>query len=52
MHEIEQKRNVNAFNSNHMICDLCESYHTNHTCIQAQNMNYYDEFGHYNSCCD
>ena len=31
MHDIEQKRNVNVFNSNHMICDLCGGYHAIHT---------------------
>ena len=31
MHEIEQKRNVNTFNSYHMICDLCGGYHATHT---------------------
>ena len=28
----EQTRNVNTFNSNHMICDLCENYYATHTC--------------------
>ena len=27
-HMLEQKRNVNAFNSYHMICNLCGGYHT------------------------
>ena len=32
MHEIEQKRNVNTFNYNHMICDLCKGCHATHSC--------------------
>ena len=33
MYEIEQKRNINAFNSNHMICNLCGGHHaTQHVC--------------------
>ena len=35
-----------------MICELCGGYHATHTCMQAQNMDYYGEFGHYNSCFD
>ena len=48
MHEIEESKNINVFNSNNMICDLCGGYHTTHTCRQAQNVNYFDEFGHCN----
>ena len=48
IHEIERKRHVNAFNSYHMICDLCGCYHNTRTCMQVQNMDYYDEFGCYN----
>ena len=44
----ECKRNVNPFNSNHMSCDLCEGYHVTHTYMQAQNMDYFDEFEHFN----
>ena len=32
---LEQKRNANAVNSYHVICDLCGGYHDTHTCIQA-----------------
>lgn len=35
MHLIEQNRNVIAYNSNHMICDLCKRYHTTYECMQA-----------------
>ena len=49
---LEQKRNDNAFNSNHVICDLCGGYHATYEYMQIQNMDYYDEFGHYNSCFD
>ena len=35
-----------------MIYDLCENYHATHTCRQAQNTNYYDDFGHFNPCFD
>ena len=52
MHEIEQGRNVNAFNSYHVICDLCGDYHATNTCRQAQNVDYYDELEHYNPCFD
>ena len=38
--------------SYHVICDLCGNYHTTNTCLQAQNVNYYDELGHYNHCFD
>ena len=44
---IMQKRNVNAFNSNHIIYDLCRGYHVTYICRQASNVNYYDEFWHY-----
>ena len=33
MHILEQKKNVNAFNSNHVIYNLCKSYHTIYTCM-------------------
>ena len=46
MHVIEQKRNNNTFNSNHIICDLCGIYHATYECRQAQNLNYYDKIGH------
>ena len=49
MHVIEQNKNVNAFNSNHIICDLCGGYHATYECMQTQNVNYYSEFGHCNS---
>ena len=39
---LEQKRNVNAFKSNHVICDLRGVYHATYECMQAPN----DEFGH------
>ena len=52
MNMLEQKRNINAFNSYYLICDLCGGYHTIHTCRQTQNVDYYGEFGHYNSCFD
>ena len=45
---LEQKRNFNAFNSYHEICDLCGGYHTTHICRQAQNERYYNELGYYN----
>ena len=51
-HMLEQKRNVNAFNSYHVICELCGDYHATHTCRQVQNVDYYDELGHYNPCFD
>ena len=50
MHLIKQKRNVNTFNSNCVICNLCRGCHASYTCMQVQNMDYYDEFGHYDSC--
>ena len=49
---LEQKRNDNAFNYNYWICDLCGGCHTIYKCIQVQNMDYYDELGHYYSCFD
>mgnify|MGYP004709237509 CR=1 FL=1 len=52
MHEIEQGRNVNDFNSYHVICDLCGGYHATNTCMQVQNVDYYDELEHYNPCFD
>lgn len=48
----EQKGNANAFNSNYVVCDLCGSNHATYTCMQAQYVDYYDEFEHYNSCFD
>ena len=42
----------NAYNSNLLICDLCGSNHSTYTCMKAQNMDYYGEFEHYNSCFD
>ena len=48
MHGTEQKRDVNAFNPNHIICDLCGDYHATHICRQAQNVNYFNEFEHCN----
>ena len=52
LHILEWKRNVNTFNYNHVICDLCRGYHATHTCMQVQNVDYYDEFGHCNPCFD
>nr|XP_027085682.1 uncharacterized protein LOC113707618 [Coffea arabica]XP_027085771.1 uncharacterized protein LOC113707684 [Coffea arabica] len=52
MHEIEQGSNVNIFNSYHVICDLCGGYHASNTCMQVQNVDYYDELEHYNPCFD
>ena len=47
IHVIQQNKNAYAFNSNHMICDLCGGYHATYECLQVQNMNYYYEFEHY-----
>ena len=33
-----------------MICNLCRGHHATHTCIQIQNIDYYDEFDHCNHC--
>ena len=35
-----------------MICDLCGNYHTTHTCMQVQYIDYYDKFEHYNPYLD
>ena len=32
---LEQKRNDNAFNSYHVIYDLCRGYHTTYECMQV-----------------
>ena len=45
---LEQKRNFNAFNSYHEICDLCGDDHATYICRQVQNVNYCDELGYYN----
>ena len=47
-HMLEQKRNANVFNSYHVICDLCGGYHATHTYMQAQNVDYFDEFEYCN----
>ena len=52
MHEIEQRRNANIFNSYHIICDLCGGYHATNICRQAQNVDYCVELGHCNPCFD
>ena len=49
MHLIEKNRNVIAYNSNPIICNLCRRYHTTYECMQAQNMDYYNDFLHFNS---
>ena len=33
--KLERKRNVNVFNSNNVICDLCRGYYATHTYRQV-----------------
>ena len=44
--------NVNVFNSNCVICTLCEGCHDTYTCMQVQYMDQLDKCGQYNSYFD